>query len=164
MLGVLTLMEDKKDRDFLDKIATTEHGEYMDAVKKLVGEGNISPNYGRDLIEADPPLTSGVGALRNIKHDGLPVAGYAKSVSDEALQLVNEGKGLQERVLRYLDKLTALQNVNGAGHFVSVPKPRYDGRALAIARTHIETAFTFAARAVFQPEGIPRIKLPEDTN
>jgi hypothetical protein len=94
----------------------------------------------------DPPLK------------GLPVAGYKPTQSVEAVELVNEGKQLQERVLRYLDRLAAANDPTA-----NVRTPAYDGRAVAIARTHVEIAFTLAARAVFQPAGVPRIPLPEDS-
>jgi hypothetical protein len=97
---------------------------------------------------------------------GLPVAGYKPTQSVEAVELVNDGKRLQERVLRYLDKLAAAKKKfelpTPDGQTIVDSSPAYDGRAIAIARTHVEIAFTLAARAVFQPEGVRRIELPED--
>lgn len=100
------------------------------------------------------------GLVHSGEHKGLPVAGYKPTQSVEAVELVNEGKEIQERVLRYLERLNNHKTAIAGDGFMQ----SYDGRALAIARTHVETAFTFAARAVFQPQGVPRIKLPEDDN
>lgn len=85
------------------------------------------------------------------KHQPLPVAGYTAQ-SDERVQLVNEGKELEERVMRYLDKL--------AKH---LPPPRADEdppiKWWASGRTNINTGFMQVFRAVFYPQ---RVKLPED--
>jgi hypothetical protein len=75
---------------------------------------------------------------------GLPVAGY-KSQSQDKIDLVNQNKQLEERVLRQLD---TLQSTAGL-----------DYGWVSIARTHIQEGFMAANRAVFQPE---RIALPED--
>lgn len=77
----------------------------------------------------------------------LPVKGYT-SQSDENVALANEGKELEERYLRWLDKLEARSKVSGHG-----------GRFVALARTHVETGAMFAVRSIFLPQ---RIKLPED--
>lgn len=77
-------------------------------------------------------------------HQGLPVSGY-RPQSQEAIALVNEGKELEERVLRWLDKLAANSST--------------DGRMTALGRTNIQQGFMWAARSVFQPS---RIALPED--
>ena len=83
-------------------------------------------------------------------HAPMPVAGYT-SQSDAKVALANEGKELEERYLRWLDKLN--------GHCAG-PSPVCDGRSVALARTHIQTGAMFAVRSIFQPT---RIKLPEDT-
>lgn len=82
-------------------------------------------------------------------HKGLPVAGYAKTQSTENVNLVNEGKLLEERVLRYIDKLDQAGG-NGA---------TFDGRWLATGRTDIQKGFMSVFRSVFQPQ---RIELPGD--
>lgn len=74
----------------------------------------------------------------------LPVKGYTGQ-SDENVALANEGKELEERYLRWLDKLAS--------------QPSRDQRFVALARTHMQTGAMFAIRAIFQPT---RIKLPED--
>ena len=76
-------------------------------------------------------------------HQPLPVSGYTAQ-SDSRVEMVNENKAIEERVLRRLDELKGL-NV--------------DQRWLAIGRTHIEEAFMAINRSVFQPQ---RVKLPED--
>jgi hypothetical protein len=77
---------------------------------------------------------------------GLPVRGYKPTQPQWALDLVNENKILEERILRQIDRHKEL----GAD---------LDQRHVAIARTEIEKAFMSLNRAVFQPQ---RIKLPED--
>ena len=78
-------------------------------------------------------------------HKPLPVAGYTAQ-SDSRVEMVNENKALEERVLRRLDELKALNVV--------------DQRWLAIGRTHIEEAFMAINRSIFQPQ---RVKLPGDS-
>lgn len=75
---------------------------------------------------------------------GLPVSGY-RPQSPENVALVNEAKELEERVLRFLDRLAASGNA--------------DGRWFSIGRTDIERGFMAVNRSVFQPA---RIRLPED--
>lgn len=79
------------------------------------------------------------------KHAGLPVAGYQPQTNDSVAH-VNANKLIEERVLRQLDTLGAVENV--------------DKRWLAIARTAIEQGFMAVNRAVFQPK---RVVLPEDS-
>lgn len=78
------------------------------------------------------------------EHQGLPVAGY-KPQSPEAVALANEGKALEERYLRWIDKLALDSDC--------------DPRMLALAKTQIQTGAMWAIRSIFQPT---RIKLPED--
>lgn len=79
------------------------------------------------------------------KHQPLPVAGYTPQ-SDINLTLAQEGKELEERYLRWLDKLAANADT--------------DKRDVALARTHIEFGAMRAIRSIFKPQ---RIKLPEDS-
>ena len=79
-------------------------------------------------------------------HPALPVAGYAPQ-SDEKVALANEGKALEERYLRWLDKLRATEGI--------------DQRCVSLAHTHIQTGAMFAIRSIFNPT---RIGLPEDVN
>lgn len=72
------------------------------------------------------------------------VKGYSP-LSDEQKALANEGKVLEERYLRWLDRL--------ASHVDT------DHRHVAIAKTHIQTGAMWAIRSIFQPT---RIELPED--
>lgn len=78
-------------------------------------------------------------------HEPMPVKGYTSQSNDD-IALANEGKELEERYLRWLDKLKS----NAAG---------IDQRCVALATTHIQTGAMFAIRSIFQPQ---RIKLPED--
>lgn len=70
------------------------------------------------------------------KHEGLPVAGY-KPQSKMAVQLVNGMKVTEEIVLRCLDDLAEMPDV--------------DKRWLAIGRTQIEQGFMAVNRSIFQP-------------
>lgn len=83
-------------------------------------------------------------------HQPMPVKGYT-SQSDDKVQLANEGKELEERYLRWLDRL--------AGHSEG-PTAVCDARMIALARTNIQQGAMWAIRSIFQPQ---RIKLPEDT-
>lgn len=67
---------------------------------------------------------------------GLPVSGY-RPQSEENIALVNEAKELEERVLRFLDRVAA--------------SGRADGRWFSIGRTDIEKGFMAVNRSVFQP-------------
>lgn len=78
------------------------------------------------------------------EHKPLPVAGYQTQGSD-SVDCVNTNKFYEERVLRRLDELRDLPNI--------------DQRWLAIGRTQIEKAFMAINRAIFQPK---RCSLPED--
>lgn len=79
----------------------------------------------------------------------LPVKGYTPQ-SNENVAIANEGKELEERYLRWLDKLDGMAKTTTHG---------FDGRFIALARTHVQTGAMFAIRSIFQPQ---RIKLPED--
>jgi hypothetical protein len=74
----------------------------------------------------------------------LPVAGYNPQPAS-AVDLVNKNKRLEEDVLRALDNLANL--------------PEIDKRWLAIGRTAIEQGFMDVNRAVFKPS---RVKLEGD--
>lgn len=73
-------------------------------------------------------------------HNGLPVAGY-QAQTNRAVELVNENKILEERVLRQLDSLPEKD-------------PNLDPRWASIARTHIEQGFMAANRAIFRPQRV----------
>jgi hypothetical protein len=76
---------------------------------------------------------------------GLPVLGY-QSQPQQAVDMVNANKEIEERILRMLDEM------RDAGH-------QYDQRWLAIARTDIERGFMALNRAIFRPT---RVRLPDD--
>jgi hypothetical protein len=78
------------------------------------------------------------------KHEGLPVAGY-KPQSQMNLDLVNGMKVTEEIVLRCLDDLAAMPDV--------------DKRWLAIGRTAIEQGFMAVNRSIVKPG---RVVLPEE--
>lgn len=92
-------------------------------------------------------------------HKGLPVAGY-QSQSDEKVQLVNEFKAAEERLLRKLDEMAKpAGSVSFDSDEPMKPYWTHDQRWVAIARTHFQEGFMALNRAVFQPQ---RIRLPED--
>lgn len=99
------------------------------------------------------------------EHAPLPVKGYTGQTQD-AIALANEGKELEERYLRWLDKLGLINNSHNAQLHPRMMKgeagyehPPIDPRFLALARTHIQDGAMWAIRAIFQPT---RIALPED--
>jgi hypothetical protein len=77
-------------------------------------------------------------------HEGLPVHGYQAQI-ESAVGEVNINKELEETVLRRLDQLKNLANV--------------DQRWLAIGRTHLEEGFMAVNRSIFKPA---RVKLEGD--
>jgi hypothetical protein len=81
---------------------------------------------------------------------GLPIAGY-RPQSEDRIALVNEAKQLEERVLRFLDRV--------ATQFACVAPGDLDGRWFATGRTDIEKGFMSVNRSIFKPD---RIALPED--
>jgi hypothetical protein len=76
------------------------------------------------------------------EHAGLPVSGY-RAQNSTAVNLVNEFKALEERVLRHLDDLKA-----------DTHDVQPDQRWLAIGRTAIEQGFMAVNRSVFKPSRI----------
>lgn len=76
--------------------------------------------------------------------DSQNVSGYRKQ-RPEDVALANINKELEERILRQLDHLATL--------------PEIDKRWLATGRTEIEKGFMAVNRAIFKPE---RVALPED--
>ena len=79
-------------------------------------------------------------------HEGLPVHGY-RPQSDEAVNLVNINKTMEEVVLRTIDDLRRRIDI--------------DQRWLSIAQTHFEQGYMALNRAIFQPK---RIKLATDSD
>lgn len=78
------------------------------------------------------------------KFQPLPVSGY-KEQPQTAIDDVNHTKAMEERILRWLDRLGE--------------DPTVDKRWLAIGRTHLEQGFMAVNRSIFQPG---RVRLPED--
>ena len=70
---------------------------------------------------------------------GLPVHGYQPQ-SEQNIKLVNDMKMNEEHLLRQLDGLAQMMDI--------------DGRWLAIGRTHIEQAFMAINRSIFKPKRI----------
>lgn len=73
-------------------------------------------------------------------HQPMPVAGYTVQ-SQSNVDLVNEGKELEERYLRWLDTLAA--------------HPDTDKRCVALGVTHMQTAAMWAVRSIFKPQRLP---------
>ena len=88
-------------------------------------------------------------------HKPLPVHGYTEQ-SQERIDLVNEGKELEERVLRYIEKVG--RHIEPRDTFIAVggTEPQ---RWLAIGRTNIQQGWMSVFRSIFNPQ---RTTLPED--
>ena len=69
----------------------------------------------------------------------LPVSGYTTQ-SDDNVSLVNANKRREEYILRVLDEMATM--------------PEIDKRWLAVGRTHIEQGFMAINRSVFKPKRI----------
>lgn len=74
-----------------------------------------------------------------MNHAPLPVSGYSTQ-SDENVSLVNNNKRREEKILRVLDEMATM--------------PDIDKRWLAIGRTQIEQGFMAVNRSVFRPARI----------
>ncbi len=81
---------------------------------------------------------------------GLPVAGYAKNVEQWKVDMVNENKILEERVLRRVD-----------AHVRNRDSQEIDQASVQLARRHVEDAFYRLNRAIMQPKRL--IDLPGDS-
>ena len=98
-----------------------------------------------------------MGDLEMTEYKSLPVSGY-KPQSSASVNIVNENKEIEERMLRQLDRLETTTAINGED--ISI-----DARWLAIGRTQLEQAFMAINRAIFQPsrvvlagdEGAPKL-------
>lgn len=89
-------------------------------------------------------------------HEGLPVPGY-RAQPQEAVDLVTKFKREEEFLLRQLDEMAKDTGPSPGG---CGPKGAYDGRWLAVARTHFEQGYMALNRSVFRPA---RVVLPIDT-
>lgn len=98
------------------------------------GYKSFSPR--KAFLEGYTPAATG--------HAGLPVAGY-KPQSDAKVNAVNANKECEERILRVMDTMRTMADV--------------EQRWLALARTQIEQGFMALNRSIFQPG---RAKVPED--
>lgn len=86
---------------------------------------------------------------------GLPLPGY-RPQSPENLALLTEGKLLEERMLRYIDKIVSFGTTDPS---FGASGRAYDARWLAIGRTHIQLGCMAVYRSVMAPG---RATLPED--
>ena len=80
--------------------------------------------------------------MSNDAVEGLPVHGY-RSQAPYSVELVNQNKEAEEKILRMLDSLAA--------------RPDVDKWWLEIGRTAIEQGFMAVNRSIFQPT---RVNLP----
>lgn len=74
---------------------------------------------------------------------GLPVAGYKPTVEQWKIDMVNENKILEEKVLRRVDE-----------HVRNRDSREIDQASVQIARRHVEDAFYRLNRAIMQPQRI----------
>lgn len=91
------------------------------------------------------------------EHKPLPVAGYTGQSSDK-VALANEGKELEERVLRWIEKVKSQLPPN-VGEWVPIGETSEPLANLTLGKRSIQQGFMWSIRAIFQPQ---RIKLPED--
>ena len=94
------------------------------------------------------------------EHKPLPVADYKPQFQAD-IDLANEGKALEERVLRWLEKVDSAFIDPRLGLESDDRANRNEqGRFLALGKTNIQQGFMWSIRSIFLPT---RIKLPEDT-
>lgn len=94
-------------------------------------------------------------------HPALPVAGYTPQPQAH-VDLANEGKILEERVLRWLEKVEDSFADPRLGLEPAGRARRNDqGRFLALGKTNIQQGFMWSIRSIFNPM---RIGLPEDVH
>jgi hypothetical protein len=96
---------------------------------------------------SEPQMGEMVAGQKEKIYSGLPVEGY-RPVAKSKVDLVNENKILEERVIRRAEWLK--------NHSLEI-----DGRFVSIAITHFQEGFMALNRAIFMPQ---RVKLPEDDN
>ena len=96
-----------------------------------------------DVHQVATELSSQMAASPIAGHSGLPVAGYDKKVEQWKIDMVNENKVLEEKVLRRVDE-----------HVRNRDSQEIDQASVQIARRHVEDAFYRLNRAVMQPKRI----------
>lgn len=89
-------------------------------------------------------------------YEPIPVKGYTEQ-SKTAIALANEGKELEERCRRWLEKVQRHVNENRIPLELGKEDLRYI--FLTWSRQDLMNSFMWGIRAIFNPE---RIKLPED--
>jgi hypothetical protein len=86
-------------------------------------------------------------------HAPMPVAGYTAQ-SQANIDLANEGKQLEERMLRYIERVEKYAETDPDTVKIGERK-----RLAAVGRTQMQLGWMMVIRAIFNPQ---RIKLPED--
>lgn len=86
-------------------------------------------------------------------HEPTPVAGY-KPQSQQSIDLANEGKVLEERVLRYIEKVERYADTDPDLAQVGERK-----RFAAAGRTQMQLGWMMVIRAILNPG---RVRLPDD--
>ena len=108
--------------------------------KHYTFSGALPPASGRALVaHSGIPRTPKELSPGMSDHKPLPVKGYS-SQSELTINLVNEIKVHEEKMLQCMDKLQA--------------DPAVDQRWLAIARTDMQKAYMALVRSIFKPERI----------
>lgn len=110
--------------------------------------GDVTIHDGGE-IQADKITVSGIKNIAAASspvngHSGLPVAGYAPKVEQWRVDMLNENKIIEERVLRRVDQ-----------HVRNRDSQEIDQASVQLARRHVEDAFYRLNRAVMQPKRIP---------
>lgn len=93
-----------------------------------------------------------------VDHQPMPVQGYTAQ-SQEKIDLVNEGKQLEERVLRYIERVDHFNQAAGNYALPDGAEPNTSVRCLRNGVADISGGFMWVFRSIFNPQRIP---LPED--
>ncbi|OCP21928.1 MULTISPECIES: hypothetical protein [unclassified Ensifer] len=116
----------------------------------LPGVAPLPETHWTALTDGAGTTTLTIDPSKLVAHriQGLPVAGYEPEVDAWKVEMVNENKILEERVLRRVDE-----------HVRNRDSQEIDQASVQIARRHVEDAFYRLNRAIMHPK---RIALPED--
>lgn len=162
----MTVNDDSTLAVILHNIGSAEYDAHGGPVIELVPTDpsapplSITPKIAISIGKAAERLLQSERSF--IEHQALPVAGYKPTQSGSDIDLVNEGKELEERVLRYIEKVGQTISGRKPGETGVLPLGSVDPlgvKFLACGRHDIQIGFMQIVRAIFNPG---RAKLPED--
>lgn len=119
---------------------------HLNAISSNIGSivvGSLKHGSAEYFANGDVKLHDQMASSPIKGHSGLPVAGYAKTVEQWKIDMVNENKALEEKVLRRVD-----------AHVRNRDSQEIDQASVQIARRHVEDAFYRLNRAIMQPKRI----------